>query len=95
MGRNFLFTFLTLFLLSYESRLDDNLVLPCAGCHATEGKSMENSTIPPIAGLEESYFIKAFEEYKNNLRKNYVMRIIAKGYSKDEVILMAKYFSKN
>ena len=72
----------------------DNLSLQCAGCHNTNGISLPNSTIPSIAGLEPKYFVNALNEYKNNLRSNYVMRIIAKGYSEKEIIKMSLFFSK-
>ena len=36
--------------------------------------------------------IKISNEYKNDIRENYIMRIIAKGYSKKEIIEMSKFF---
>tara|TARA_E500000178_G_C16417267_1_gene485656 strand:+ start:97 stop:396 length:300 start_codon:yes stop_codon:yes gene_type:complete len=91
----FLFNIFLVILLSLNiSFANENLALPCAGCHGKYGQSNDNSSIPSIAGLEIDYFVKSFYEYKNNLRDNYIMRIIAKGYTEEQVIEMSKYFNK-
>ena len=70
-----------------------NIALPCAGCHGTNGNS-PGKTIPSIKNLEKSYFIKAFEEYKNGTRSHYIMKIIANGYSDEEVEILADYYDR-
>ena len=51
-------------------------------------------TIPSIQNLERSYFIQAFKEYKNGTRENYIMKIIANGYSDQEIKTLADYYEK-
>ena len=92
MRKYLLIIILFLLILSENFKAEDNLALPCAGCHGTNGYPHLNSTIPKIAGLETDYFVQAFNEYKNDIRENYIMRIIAKGYSKKEIIEMSKFF---
>tara|TARA_Y100000589_G_C26932073_1_gene538749 strand:- start:386 stop:685 length:300 start_codon:yes stop_codon:yes gene_type:complete len=92
MGRCFLIIKLFLLVLGENFKAEENLALPCAGCHGTNGLSHSNSTIPKIAGLETEYFVQAFNEYKDDVRENYIMRIIAKGYSEKEIIEMSKFF---
>ena len=78
-----------IFLLYVKNAQSNNLALPCYGCHGAK-----ESTIPSINGLTEEYFISSFNEYKNNKREHYIMRIIAKGYSEKEIKMLAKYFEK-
>ena len=93
MGRIFIILFISLSFLETLALENENLSLPCAGCHGNRGISHPDSTIPSIAGLETEYFIQAFYEYKNDIRENYVMRIIAKGYTEKQIVEMSKYFT--
>ena len=65
----------------------------CAGCHGPNGSSMGPAT-PTIAGISKDYFIETMEEYISGERPATVMSRIAKGYTKEEIKLMAEYFSK-
>jgi sulfide dehydrogenase cytochrome subunit len=64
----------------------------CAGCHGTDGVSAGPS-IPNIAGLSETYMIDTMAAYKSGERYGTVMGRIAKGYSDEEIKLMAGYFA--
>ena len=74
-------------LLMSFSVYSNNLAEPCLGCHA----AIDNS-IPNIRGIDYNYFVSSFTDYKNDKREHYLMRIIAKGYSKKQIESMAKYF---
>lgn len=65
----------------------------CAGCHGTHGSSHGPAT-PSIAGISSEYFIEAMKAYKNGERPATIMDRIAKGYTEEEVKLMAEFFSK-
>lgn len=65
----------------------------CAGCHGTNGSSVGPAS-PTIAGISKAYFIETMEAYKSAERPSTIMTRIAKGYSKEEIELMADYFSK-
>ncbi len=69
----------------------DILSAPCAGCHGPNGSSYGPAT-PTIAGITEEYFIESMKAYVSGDRKSTVMGRIAKGYTEDEVKVMAKYF---
>ena len=71
----------------------NNLALPCAGCHAPEN-NVNIETIPSINNLNKEYFINAFKEYKSGTRSNYIMQIIAKGYTDKQIELLAEYYGK-
>jgi sulfide dehydrogenase cytochrome subunit len=65
----------------------------CAGCHGTNGSSVGPAS-PSIAGISKKYFIETMQAFKNEQRPATIMTRIAKGYSDEEIHLMADYFSK-
>ena len=88
-------TFIQFLLIIFLSNYSDanNLALPCAGCHGSEGIS-PGDTIPSIKNLDKKYFINALKAYKNGTRPNYIMQIISKGYTDKEIELLAEYYGK-
>ncbi len=83
---------LILFLLSskaFSDNIDASLSLPCLGCH---GKSSD-LTIPSLYGLSEDYIYNSLLDYKLDKRKNYLMQIISKAYSEQQLRLLSYYFS--
>ena len=64
----------------------------CAGCHGTDGSSTGPAT-PTIAGMSAEYFKTTMEEYQKGERQSTIMGRIAKGYTDDEIKLMADYFA--
>jgi sulfide dehydrogenase cytochrome subunit len=64
----------------------------CAGCHGTDGSSTGPAT-PTIAGMSAEYFKTTMDEYKKDVRKGTIMNRIAKGYSEEEIALMADHFA--
>ena len=65
-----------------------SLSLPCLGCHG-----QNNSSVPSLYNLEESYIYKALIEYQSDKREHYLMQIISKGYSDEELKIISKYYS--
>lgn len=65
----------------------------CAGCHGVKGSSLGPAS-PSIAGLNRDYFIQSMLAYKNDQRPATVMSRIAKGYSTEEISLMADFFAQ-
>lgn len=65
----------------------------CAGCHGTNGNSKGPAT-PTIAGISSEYFIGTMKAYKEGERASTVMTRIAKGYTDEEIKLMADFFAK-
>jgi sulfide dehydrogenase cytochrome subunit len=65
----------------------------CAGCHGTYGNSQGPAT-PTIAGVSSEYFIDAMQAYKNGERAATIMDRVAKGYTDEEIKLMAEFFAK-
>lgn len=71
-----------------------DLANTCAGCHGTDGSSVGPAT-PSLAGISPAYFKEAMLNYKDpEGRASTIMARIAKGYTEEEINLMAGYFSK-
>ncbi|KHD09031.2 hypothetical protein PN36_14130 [Candidatus Thiomargarita nelsonii] len=69
------------------------LVNTCVGCHGNDGSSVGPAT-PSIAGMRKPLFIKAMQDMKSGKRPSTVMGLLAKGYTDEEVEMMADFFSK-
>ena len=65
----------------------------CAGCHGTNGSSVGPAS-PTIAGISKEYFIETMTAYQKGERPSTIMSRIAKGYTEEEIKLMAGYFAK-
>ncbi len=65
----------------------------CAGCHGTNGASQGPAT-PTLAGLSSEYMVETMAAYKSGERFSTIMQRIAKGYTDEEIALMAKFFGK-
>ncbi len=68
------------------------LANPCAGCHGPDGDSP--GSIPSLTGLSADDIISSMKAFKTDQRKGTVMNRIAKGYTDEEIHLMAGYFSR-
>ncbi|MCG8345800.1 MAG: sulfide dehydrogenase [Chlorobiales bacterium] len=66
------------------------LALSCASCHGTDGKSV--GIMPGFYGKSASYLKSALMEFKNDERYSTVMGRHAKGYTDEEIELIAEYF---
>jgi len=66
------------------------LALSCSSCHGTDGKSV--GIIPPIYGRSSEYLETALKAFKTGERYSTVMSRHAKGYTDDEIRLIAEYF---
>jgi sulfide dehydrogenase cytochrome subunit len=65
------------------------LSMSCASCHGTDGKSP--GAMPMIHGKSSAYLEQAMKEFRDGKRYATVMNRIAKGYSDDEIKLLADY----
>lgn len=83
---------LSVTLSAEEVRNVDLLVSSCAACHGTNGYSVGGT--PKLAGLDKLHFIEQMTEFTSGERPSTVMFHHASGYTEDEIILMAEFFSK-
>jgi sulfide dehydrogenase cytochrome subunit len=65
----------------------------CFGCHGTGGVSAGPAS-PTLAGTNAEYFVDIMKRYQDGTAYSTIMGRIAKGYTDDEIALMADYFTK-
>ncbi len=75
-----------------EGRNAALLASGCAACHGTQGHSVGGT--PSLAGLDRLYFIEQMQQFKNGERPATVMMQHARGYSEEEIRLLADYFAE-
>lgn len=68
-----------------------NLAASCAACHGTDGHSVGGT--PVLAGLDKALFVSQMKDFKSGARPATVMHQHAKGYTDEELELLAGYFS--
>jgi len=82
--------------LAYPAAAQDqsarSLAANCTGCHGPSGNS--SGAIPTIAALDRAYIVTALQEFKAGTRQATVMHQHAKGYTDQEIEVLADYFSK-
>ncbi|MGD8526815.1 MAG: cytochrome C, partial [Thioalkalispiraceae bacterium] len=61
----------------------------CSACHGTDGKSP--GAIPSINGKSSDFISKALKDFRQGSRPSTVMGRHAKGYSDEEIQLIADY----
>lgn len=77
-----------------DRHLGRNLAAQCANCHGTNGHSQGG--IPGLAGLGQSTLIAHMNAFKSGARSGpaaTIMHQIAKGYTDEQIALMAAYFA--
>lgn len=68
------------------------LASSCVTCHGVQ--SGNQSAIPGLAGLDEAYFIKKMNAYRNSDKEHDVMVQHAKGLTETEIEQLATLFSQ-
>ena len=63
----------------------------CAGCHGTDGNSP--GAIPSIGGKSIDFIETAMRDFRDGRRQGTVMARHARGYSDEEIRLIAEFFS--
>ena len=67
------------------------LAANCANCHGTQGNAQ--GAMPGLAGLKEDYIIEQMKAFKEGKRPASIMHQLAKGYTDEQVRLIASYFA--
>ncbi|TLD44511.1 MAG: Cytochrome subunit of sulfide dehydrogenase [Accumulibacter sp.] len=70
-----------------------NLAATCANCHGTDGRPVAGSGIDPLAGIEKRLSLQKLADFKSGVRPGTIMPQIAKGYTDEQLELIAAYFA--
>ena len=77
--------------LAQDANLGRNLAATCANCHGTNGQS--SGEVKTLAGLPAESIVAAFNGYKAGTIPATVMHQIAKGYTDEQIRLIAGYLA--
>ena len=73
------------------SQLGRNLAATCANCHGTNGQA--RGEMKPLAGVPAAKIVATMADYKSGNLPATIMHQIAKGYTDEQIQLMAGYFA--
>lgn len=74
-----------------DMTLARNLAATCANCHGTNGNA--RGDMKPLAGVAADKIIAMLADYKAGNQPATIMHQIAKGYTDDQIKLIAAYFA--
>ncbi len=76
-----------------DPNLARNLAANCANCHGTNGKAVPNAGMPSLAGEPKEQLVKRLQEYRAGSRPATVMHQLSKGYTDEQIDLLAGFFA--
>ncbi|MBM3390699.1 MAG: cytochrome C [Betaproteobacteria bacterium] len=71
--------------------LSRNMASACASCHGTNGNSIGG--MDPLAGMPKAEMIKKMQDYRSGAKPATVMHQLAKGYTDQQVEMIANFFA--
>ncbi len=77
--------------MAQDANLARNLAATCANCHGTNGNA--RGDMKPLAGVPAPTIIAKLADFKSGAQPATVMHQIAKGYSNEQIVLIAGYFA--
>ena len=69
------------------------LAASCAGCHGTDGRPVEGSAIPSLAGSSKADITMKMKAFKDGTRPATVMHQLSKGYTDEQIDRISTYFA--
>lgn len=69
-----------------------SLAATCANCHGTDGHAKDG--MKTLAGKPADEIIKLVSEFRTGQRPATIMHQISKGYTEDQIKMVAEYFAQ-
>lgn len=76
-----------------DPNLGRNLAATCANCHGTNGRAVPGSGIDSLAGESKEKLLQKLAEFKSGDKPASVMHQISRGYTDEQLTLIAEYFA--
>jgi len=77
--------------MAQDANLGRNLAATCANCHGTNGHAQGG--MKPLAGMGADKIIAMLADYKSGAQPSTIMGQIAKGYTDQQIQLLAGFFA--
>ena len=74
-----------------DANLGRNLAATCANCHGTNGHA--RGDMKPLAGVSADKILAMLADFKSGAQPSTIMGQIAKGYTDEQVRLIAAHFA--
>ncbi len=76
-----------------DPNLGRNLAATCANCHGTNGNAVKGAGIDSLAGIPKDKTLQKLADFKSGDKPASIMHQIAKGYTEEQLDLIATYFA--
>lgn len=76
-----------------DPNLARNLAATCANCHGTNGNALKGAGLDSLAGLPKEKTLQKLAEFKSGDKPASIMHQISKGYTEEQLDLIATYFA--
>lgn len=76
-----------------EPQLGRNLAATCANCHGTDGRVVGTALVR-LAGMPANQMRAKLNEFKEGTRQATIMHQIVKGFTDEQLQLIADYFAR-
>lgn len=81
--------------LSAERIYHLSLAATCASCHGTGGVSVAGNDMPKINELTHTQIAEILRQYKSGEKTGTIMPQLAKGYTEEQIDIIAKVLGHN
>ena len=75
-----------------DPALARNLAATCANCHGTNGV-VRGSDVEPLAGKPKDELVRKVQEFKQGKKPGTIMPQLSKGFTDQQIELMADFFA--
>lgn len=76
-----------------DPNLARNLAATCANCHGTNGKAVPGAGMDSLAGESKAKLLQKLADFKSGDKPASIMHQITKGYTDEQLSLIADYYS--
>ena len=74
-----------------DANLARNLAATCANCHGTNGQA--RGDMKPLAGVSAEKIVAMLADFKSGNQPATIMHQISKGYTDEQITLLAAFFA--